>query len=489
MILSKQQQTNLRANINSSYIPPQLGLLQRLTSLINRRLTHLPQLLNEMAQEVVDAIDHAQFCLIALCNPQTTQLELTAKAGVDVDKLFFLMLNGRENTDRLWSVQENFISSAFATYTETGFLEQVFTTGVPQLFQTTQEDEMMIEDYTLSLCPIIPIFSAFTPAAMYAVAIDSAQGGRLGVLAIGNWENPQAFDVTSQNLVNAVAEVVAIAINNARMMQVLADQEARLATQTEIILEQNCQLEKTQHQMQIQNLQLLAAAKLKSQFLATTSHELRTPLNVILGLSQVLLRQRTATLSEQQQEMVRRVLSNGNHLLEIIDDMLYLSTVQSGCISLQPEEFNLSTLVLTTVGEYNSLAAEKGLNLQVEINLDHPLLVNDSAHLRQVLVKLLLNAIKFTETGSITIKAWAIAPDRMAIAVQDSGVGIAESDLEYIFEQFRQVDQTNTRKYGGTGLGLAITKSLVEIMQGTISVTSELGAGSTFCVELPNLRG
>ncbi|WP_414562820.1 MULTISPECIES: sensor histidine kinase [unclassified Anabaena] len=455
--------------------------------MINRRLTHLPQLLNEMAQEVVDAIDHAQFCLIALCNPQTTQLELTAKAGVDVDKLFFLMLNGREGRDRLWSTNENLISSDVATHPDTGFLEQVFATGAPQLFQATQEDEMMIEGYTLSLCPIIPIFSAFTPAAMYAVAIDSAQAGRLGVMAIGNWENPQAFDATSQNLVNAVAEVVAIAINNASMMQVLADQEARLATQTEIILEQNCQLEKTQHQMQIQNLQLLAAANLKSQFLATTSHELRTPLNVILGLSQVLLRQRTATLSEQQEDMVRRVLSNGNHLLEIIDDMLYLSTVQSGCISLQPEEFNLSTLVLTTVAEYRSLAAEKCLNLQVEINLDDPLLVNDSARLRQVLVKLLLNAIKFTETGSITIKAWAIAPDKMAIAVQDSGVGIAESDLEYIFEQFRQVDQTNTRKYGGTGLGLAITKSLVEIMQGTISVTSQPGEGSTFCVELPHL--
>ncbi len=487
MILSEQQQINSRANINSSYIPSPLGILQRLTSMINRRLTHLPQLLNEMAQEVVDAIDHAQFCLIALCNPQTTQLELTAKAGVDVDKLFFLMLNGREGRDRLWSTNENLISSDVATHPDTGFLEQVFATGAPQLFQATQEDEMMIEGYTLSLCPIIPIFSAFTPAAMYAVAIDSAQAGRLGVMAIGNWENPQAFDATSQNLVNAVAEVVAIAINNASMMQVLADQEARLATQTEIILEQNCQLEKTQHQMQIQNLQLLAAANLKSQFLATTSHELRTPLNVILGLSQVLLRQRTATLSEQQEDMVRRVLSNGNHLLEIIDDMLYLSTVQSGCISLQPEEFNLSTLVLTTVAEYRSLAAEKCLNLQVEINLDDPLLVNDSARLRQVLVKLLLNAIKFTETGSITIKAWAIAPDKMAIAVQDSGVGIAESDLEYIFEQFRQVDQTNTRKYGGTGLGLAITKSLVEIMQGTISVTSQPGEGSTFCVELPHL--
>jgi signal transduction histidine kinase len=487
MILSEQQQSNLRTDIDFSPIPAYPGILQRLTSMVNRRLTHLPQLLNEMAQEIVDAIDHTEFCLIALCNPQSQKLEVTAKAGIDVDKLQFLQINGSlASQDRLWVGKENLNTSQISGDTNISFLEQVFATGVPQLFQSHQLEEI-IEDYTLSLCPIVSVFSAFTPATMYAVAIESAQAGRLGVLAIGNWDNPQALNLTVQNLVNAIVEIVAIAINNARMMQVLAEQEARLAAQTEIIFEQNCQLEKTQQQIQIKDVQLSATAKLKSQFLATTSHELRTPLNVILGLSQVLLRQRTATLSAQQEDMVRRVLSNGNQLLEIIDDMLFLATVQNGCISLQPQEFNVATLILTTVDEHRSLAAEKSLNLQVDINLDNPLLFNDSARLRQVLVKLLLNAIKFTETGNITVKAWKTAADRIAITVQDSGIGIEASNLEYIFEQFRQVDQTNTRQYGGTGLGLAITKSLVELMQGTISVTSELGKGSTFCVELPNI--
>lgn len=489
MILTEQQQSNLRTDIDFSHIPPHPGILPRLTRMVNKRLTCLPQLLNEMAQEVVDVIDSAQFCLIALCNPQTKQLEVTAKAGIDADKLLLLKLNSSlASKHRLWSGRENLISAQISADTNFSFLEQVFTSGVSQLFQASKVEEI-IEGYTVSLCPIVSVVSAFTPAAMYAVAIDSAQAGRLGVLAIGNWENSQALNLTLQNLVNDIVEVVAIAINNARMMQVLAEQEARLAAQTEIILEQNCQLEKTQTQLQIQNLQLSAAAKLKSQFLATTTHELRTPLNVILGLSQVLLRQRTATLSAQQEEMVRRVLNNGNHLLEIIDDMLYLATVQNRCISLQPEEFNVATLVLTTIGEYRSLAVEKSLNLQVEINLDDPLFVNDSTRLRQVLVKLLLNAIKFTETGSITIKVWTTSIDKIAIAVQDSGIGIEASNLEYIFEQFRQIDQTSTRKYGGTGLGLAITKSLVELMQGTISVTSQPGEGSTFCIELPNLKG
>ena len=113
-------------------------------------------------------------------------------------------------------------------------------------------------------------------------------------------------------------------------------------------------------------------------------------------------------------------------------------------------------------------------------------MVNDSVRLKQVLVKLLLNAIKFTETGSIKVKAWE-SGDRIAIAVIDTGIGIAEPDLEHIFEQFRQVDQTTTRNYGGTGLGLAITKSLVEIMQGIITVKSKLGQGSTFKIELPRI--
>jgi signal transduction histidine kinase len=184
--------------------------------------------------------------------------------------------------------------------------------------------------------------------------------------------------------------------------------------------------------------------------------------------------------------MVQRILNNGNHLLTIIDDMLYFGNVEAGRLSFQVEEFNLTTLILTTVAEHRSLAEDKLLDLQVEVNLTSPFVVNDSARVKQVLVKLLLNAIKFTETGSVKVKVWEISSERIAIAVQDTGIGIAESDLEYtIFEQFRQVDQTNTRKYGGIGLGLAITKSLVEIMQGTINITSKLGEGSTFCVELP----
>jgi signal transduction histidine kinase len=370
-------------------------------------------------------------------------------------------------------------------YTEPS-LAQVFATGVPHLFQDSREEKKSFAPgYNAASFASVPVFCSFIPSSMYAVAINSAQAGRLGVLAIGNWDNPHALDANSQNLLDAVSEVAAIAINNDRMVQALAEQEERLNRQAKILLEQQRELENSRHQIQFQKLQLSEVTKLKSQFLATTSHELRTPLNIILGLSQVLLRRRVSSLSAQQVDMVQRIFNNGKHLLEIIDDMLYFATVKAGGLSLKAEEFNLTALVLTTIAEHRFLAEEKFLNLQVEVNLDHPLVLNDSARLKQILVKLLLNAIKFTETGGITVKLWEISSDRIAIAVQDSGIGIAESDIENIFEQFRQVDQTTTRKYGGTGLGLGITKSLVEVMQGTITTTSKLGEGSTFCVELP----
>ncbi|MBW4645846.1 MAG: hypothetical protein KME23_23145 [Goleter apudmare HA4340-LM2] len=484
MIVTGQQHSNMGEESISLQLSQQLGILQRLNQLTNQRLTNIPELLELMVQEVCHGIDSTQFCLMALCDSQTQQLELSAAAGVGIEKLPFLNLhNSLESRDTFWGWQEKSIPSHLPSI-ELGLLPQVFATGVSQLFQGSGEQtESVVEEFPSSTS--LPAFCAFTPSSMYAVAIKSAQAGHLGVLAIGNWDHHHAFDVATQKLLDAVGEVVAIAINNAKMIKALEEREERLAQQNEILFAQNRELEKTRHQIQLQNLQLLEAAELKSQFLATTSHELRTPLNVILGLSQVLLRQRNSTLSEPQVEMVQRILHNGNHLLAIIDDMLYFAKVEAGRLSFQVAEFDLTTLIFTTVAEHRSLAEDKFLDLQVEVNLASPLVVNDSARLKQVLVKLLLNAIKFTETGSVAIKVWEMASDRIAIAIQDTGIGIANSDLSDIFEQFTQVDQSNTRQHNGIGLGLAITKSLVEIMQGTITVTSKLGQGSTFRIELP----
>jgi signal transduction histidine kinase len=317
------------------------------------------------------------------------------------------------------------------------------------------------------------------------VAIESVQAGRLGILAIGNWEDTSAFDDEDRNLLVAVGEQAAIAIDNARMIKALEEQEARLEDQNEMLAQQNQELESQRQQVQLQNLQLLEAARLKSQFLATMSHELRTPMNAVIGFSQLLLRQRQNPLTPQQVDMLERILNNGKHLLTLINEILDLSKIEAGRLELKLETFNLATLVSATTEELRSLADEKHLTLQVHADLQNPNVINDSVRMRQVLVNLLSNAIKFTETGSVQLEVKEISPERLVLTLKDTGIGIAQDDLDHIFEEFRQIDQTTTRKYSGTGLGLAITKLLVHLMQGTITVESEVGQGSTFRIELP----
>jgi len=245
------------------------------------------------------------------------------------------------------------------------------------------------------------------------------------------------------------------------------------------------QAEEQIRNMQIKNLQLLEEARLKSQFLGIMSHELRTPLNAIIGFSQVLLRQLKNHLTAQQQSMVERILNNGKNLLSLIDDILDLSTIKAAELELKLQIIDLPQLVGAVTEDLRSLAEQKQLSMQVRVNLQNSQIVNDSDRLRQVLVNLLSNAIKFTESGNVWIEVWELSSDRIAIALTDTGIGIADADLPTIFKEFRQLNQTNTRSHGGAGVGLAITDSLVRLMKGNIRVESKVGQGSTFRVELP----
>jgi PAS domain S-box-containing protein len=237
--------------------------------------------------------------------------------------------------------------------------------------------------------------------------------------------------------------------------------------------------------IQMQNLQLQETARLKSHFLAIMSHELRSPMNAIIGFSQLLLRYPQATLAPKQENMVQRILNSGRHLLTLIDDILDFSKLEAGKLELKLQELNLAEIVTATQEEMRSLAEQKNLTMEVKLNLHNPVIVNDKTRLRQILVNLLSNAIKFTEVGGVQVEVGEVTENKIAIAVKDTGIGIAESDLGYIFEEFRQGNQTLTREHGGTGLGLAITNRLVEIIHGKITVESNLDQGTTFVVEIP----
>ena len=248
---------------------------------------------------------------------------------------------------------------------------------------------------------------------------------------------------------------------------VLAIQNARLFRE----------IEEKGHQLQI-------ASQHKSQFLANMSHELRTPLNAILGYAELLLDGIYGELSEKARGVLERVQSNGKHLLGLINDVLDLSKIEAGQLTLAIEDYAIPAVVHSVVSATESLAKAKGLNLASSVPRNLPMARGDERRLTQVLLNLVGNAIKFTDTGQVGISV-ALADGRFDLAVSDTGPGIAPADQARIFEEFQQVDNSSTRRKGGTGLGLSISKKIVELHGGTISVDSELGKGSTFHVVIP----
>ena len=224
------------------------------------------------------------------------------------------------------------------------------------------------------------------------------------------------------------------------------------------------------------------ASELKSAFLATVSHELRTPLTSIIGYADMLNQGVFGALPEPVTEPLEHVRHNGQVLLRMINDILDFSKMEAGYFSIDLYGVDLASVIRSVAGTMQPHIYERGLALSVVVQPDLPLVFANSSRLEQVLTNLIANAIKFTESGSITIEAeWSERDVRCS--VRDTGIGILASDLKQIFQPFHQVDSQLTRRFGGAGLGLAITKRLVELMGGTLDVASTPGVGSTFsCV-------
>lgn len=241
------------------------------------------------------------------------------------------------------------------------------------------------------------------------------------------------------------------------------------------------------------NRELRALDKLKSTFLANMSHELRTPMNAIIGYTDLLIDKVDGPVNLEQEKSLKKVASNARHLMQLINDVLDISKIESGKMKLSPKEIDLRWIIESVTPVFEHLMKKRGLTLTINIAEGLPLLYGDEDKVKQIFINLLSNAIKFTNKGGITISARlserGINPGEppvfAEICIKDTGIGIKEGDLSKIFDKFVQVDLTTVRQYEGTGLGLSIARGLVALHKGMIWATSKYGEGSSFCFTIP----
>jgi signal transduction histidine kinase/CheY-like chemotaxis protein/HAMP domain-containing protein len=232
------------------------------------------------------------------------------------------------------------------------------------------------------------------------------------------------------------------------------------------------------------NRELMEADRLRSEFVANMSHELRTPLNSIIGFSGILQKNREGTLNTKDLGYVEKINRNGRHLLGLINDILDLSKIEAGRMEAEPQAVDLIPVVRETVDLLQSQADARKLTLETDLQPASARVQTDPDKVKQILINLVGNAIKFTEAGGVTVHLTE-RDEAYEIDVEDTGIGISAEKLARIFEPFQQADSGTTRRYGGTGLGLAISRSLAELLGGQLRVESELGQGSRFILRLP----
>jgi signal transduction histidine kinase len=279
--------------------------------------------------------------------------------------------------------------------------------------------------------------------------------GIVGALVVRR-KRPGEFTPAVVSLMQTFADQSVIALENARLFEEIAQKSRELEI----------------------------ASQHKSQFVANMSHELRTPLAAMLGYAELMQEGIYEPLGEKSLAALTRIRSNGKHLLGLINTVLDIAKIESGQFTLNMQEYSIETVVETVRVATESLAQHKKLALRAAVTKPLPIGIGDEQRLTQVLLNLVGNAIKFTDTGEVRVTAEAV-DGRFAISVVDTGPGIPEQERTRIFEQFHQVDDSNTKAKGGTGLGLAIAKQIVEMHGGRIWVDSTVGKGSTFQMELP----
>ncbi len=322
----------------------------------------------------------------------------------------------------------------------------------------------------------------------------------VAVLEFGSLNKPTDEAI---NYLSKIQDQLAIGLTNAkafvqlenfvkelsRLNEEMQKQNEQIKEQNKTLLELSEQLKEKAKELEIQKQKAEESTKLKSQFLASMSHELRTPMNSILGLTELILDK--AQIDDKNRERLEVVLKSGKRLMNLINDILDLSKIEAGKMEIREEEILLEELLEDVSSTIQPLVYEKGLRFTINRKCDTKIIVTtDKGRVTQVLINLLGNAVKFTDKGNIELSVALMDDNNLVFSVSDTGIGIPEDAQKIIFEEFRQVDGSTTRRYSGTGLGLAISKKIVDLLGGKIWVKSIVGKGSIFSFTIPvNYRG
>ncbi|HID90153.1 MAG TPA: HAMP domain-containing protein [Anaerolineales bacterium] len=445
-----------RVEINSR---DEIGILGQV---FNRMAAELESLYNDLEAKVAERTR-----LLQQANYQIQRRAIQMQASLEVGRAVTSILD----PDRLLEqvvrlVRDRFVYSYAAVYTLEG--EELVlraSAGEPAPFhgehvplddpgplaRVLQEGEAIAESR--------PVLVTVGPPADYVrseVLLPLRRGETtIGVLDVQTTA-PQEIDQDEVSVLQNVAYQIAIALENARAYALEREAAKRLR-----------ELDRS-----------------KRRFLANMSHELRTPLTNIIGFTRLLLKGIDGPLTEQQRQDLEIIYHNSQHLLGLINDLLDLSQIEAGLMELQFREVDLAELIRSVMATTSALVRGKKVTLREEIAPDLPLVRADPARIRQVLLRLMANAAKYTDQGRITVRAWA-SNGQVLVSVSDTGVGIPPEDLERIFERFEQGGTENGHLTNGAGLGLSLSKEFVEMHGGRIWVESRVGKGSTFTFSLP----
>ncbi len=419
----------------------------RLFKEIQERTRELEQSLEEV--QSLSEVSRAVSSSLDLGQVLTTIAEHAAKL-CEADAGFineYVEAIGELRTSASWNAREDFIRSVQTAQLTLGkgATGRSAATGKP-----VQVPDVLAEpDYAFRDIMALEGYRAVLSVPMLR---DGRILGTVGVVR----KTPGSFSEGHVNLLTTFANQTTIAIENARLYRDVTD-KGRL---------------------------LEEANRHKSQFLANMSHELRTPLNAILGYTELILDNIYGAVPGEIRDVLERLEKSGRHLLSLINDVLDLSKIEAGQLTLSLTDYSMKEIVQTVVTAVESLATQKHLALRVTVPPDLPHGYGDERRLTQVLLNLVGNALKFTEAGEVRVEVGA-ADGRFLVSVSDTGPGIAPADQAKIFEEFHQADSSSTRKKGGTGLGLAIAKRIIELHGGRIWVESNPGKGSTFRFTVP----